>query len=66
MEDMKLLQVDVFGIQEPKLNTGCPRIAYDVASIFKTNDVGINIQLSTSPENVPVTIKARWHTYMPY
>ena len=57
MEAIKLLQVDIFGIQEPNLNTGYPRIAYDVTCIFKTNDVGIKIQLSTSPEIFPSRYK---------
>jgi len=57
MEAIKLLQVDVYGLQEPNLNTSCPKIAYDVNSLFKTNDVGMKIQLSTSPELFPSRYK---------
>ena len=49
-EALKLLQIDVWGLQEINLNTGCPNTAYEVASIFKTNDIGTKIQMSTSPE----------------
>ena len=53
LEALTLLQVDVFGLQEINLNLTCPKTAYDVTSIFKSNNVGMKIQLSTSPELFP-------------
>ena len=57
MEALKLLQVDVFGLQDLDLNTRCPKITYSIAAIFKSNNVGIKIQMSTSPELSPSRYK---------
>ena len=56
-EALKLLQIDVWGLHEVNLNTGCPNTAYEAASIFKTNDIGTKIQTSTSPELFPTRYK---------
>ena len=48
MEALKFLQVDVFRPHELNLKKICPKIAYDVAVIFKSSDVGMKIQISIS------------------
>ena len=53
VEAMKLLQVDVYGIQEVNLNLSCPHIQHDVLTTLKINDNQAKMQISTSPELYP-------------
>lgn len=54
---MKLLHVDIFGLQENNFNTACPHIHHDVLSTLKLNDTRAKLQMSTSPELFPTVYK---------
>lgn len=54
---LKLLQVDVWDIQELNLNTQCPHIRHDVLSTFKINDQQVKFQIPTSQELFPTKNK---------
>ena len=67
IEALELLQVDVWGIQEVNLNTGCPHIQHDIKSLFKKMIKGskyrhprhlkysqININLVVRSQELPV------------